>query len=110
MIFPKRLEKIEKIIADAASVEVEDLRNCSRIMKYVQPRQAVWFIAHDYLNMSFHHIGKLYGRHHTTVMSGVERVRANGCRRRILAGIKKIYPTFFLEIKKDYHDSENWIF
>lgn len=89
---PSRLTLIEEAIAKAAGITVERLNSKIRERNAADARAAVWFVARDHLNYSFPFLAKLYERDHTTIMSGVKRMRKLKASEKILAGIKKVCP------------------
>lgn len=92
---PARLIKIEETIAKAAGITVEQLNSTCRERTMADARAAVWYIAKDFLRYTYTHLGDLYGRDHSTIMSGVNRIRKLKSAERIIKGIRSVCPEVF---------------
>lgn len=75
MHIPKNIERLENIISKSSGVDVADMRSRSRIAEYSNARFAVWYIAHDMFGYSYNFLAIIYGRDHTTIVSGVNKIR-----------------------------------
>ena len=108
---PERIQRIENAIAEAANITVEDLYSRDRSRGVADARHAVWYIAHKHMHYSSPFIGKLYGRDHTTILNGVNRMMKCKASQAILEGIRKVCPDA-LEIPdpKEPRSVENWKF
>lgn len=67
-----------RIVAARAGITEADILGPSRLRKFSNPRQFVMYLAHK-RGMSLPQIGRIMGRHHTTVLHGV---RAEEARRK----------------------------
>lgn len=72
---------------------------------------AVWYIAKDHMGFSYPRIAKIYTRDHTTIMSGVRKMRSQKVSKKILDGIKKICPEVLeKQAPGEAKIAENWKF
>ena len=67
-----------RIVANRAGITEADILGQSRLRKITEHRQFVMYLAHK-RGMSLPQIGRIMGRHHTTVLHGV---RAEAARRK----------------------------
>jgi len=67
-----------RIVANRAGITEADILGHCRARKFSNPRQFVMYLAHK-RGMSLPQIGRIMGRHHTTVLHGV---RAEAARRK----------------------------
>ena len=86
---------IEKIIAKAANVSIEEIHGRKRTQALVDARQAIWYIAYTQLAFSYPKIGVLYDRDHTTIMHGVKSFHDAGLGDEIIEKVRKASPTVF---------------
>lgn len=100
MYVPTNIQKVEDAIARAAEVTVEEMRGRSRRQTIVDARHAVWFIAHNHFGYTSGYIGRIYGRDHTTILSGAARIR-DGATDHIIDGLKHVLPEAFEDIKPE---------
>lgn len=72
-----RLLRFEHIVAviNSDGLPLAALWGDSRYTPIVSLRQEIWFYAHMHTGMSLLELGRRSQRHHTTVMSGIERHR-----------------------------------
>jgi len=89
---PKQIVKIEEAISKASGISIEQMRDRNRHREFSEARQAVWLIAYDYFCYSYPFIAAIYERDHTTIMSGVDRMRNSGLNRTILTALLKHSP------------------
>jgi len=89
---PERVATIEGIISNASNVPIEKMRGHERLRAFVDARMAVWFMAHDYLGLSYVKIAKLYKRNHSTVMHGVSKIRSTTKASTVVKGISEVCP------------------
>jgi len=68
------LKDIIAKVADARDLSVQDIKGAARWRDLAQARQEIYWLAHHHTNLSYANIGRLMGRHHTTVTHGVARV------------------------------------
>lgn len=92
---PTRLLKIEAIVAKMAGVTIDEIHSHDRDREFADARAMVWLIAREYMNLSYPLIGRLFNRDHTTVMSGVKRIRRNPMTKGILATLEEAHPELF---------------
>lgn len=46
-----------------------------RTARFTTPRQVCYYLAVESTGLSYSHVGRAFGRHHTTVLGGVQRIR-----------------------------------
>ena len=68
------MDTIENMVSAGLGVSVNAIRGKNRITIATEARHAIWFILRTGFNWSFPKIGAEYGRDHTTIMSGVDRI------------------------------------
>lgn len=108
---PIRITSLEAAIAQAANITVEQMRSHKRDRPLAEARMAVWYIAHDHMGFSYLRIAKVYGRDHTTIISGVRKMRAGKAGKHILEGIRKAYPEILDQpAPGEARTVENWRF
>lgn len=71
---PRRLLKLEKVVATAAGVTVEMINGRSREMNVAYARAVIWHFAHRWMGYSYPRLGAYYGRNHTTILACVRYV------------------------------------
>lgn len=59
-----------RIVAKCAGITEADILGPSRLRKITEPRQFVMYLAHK-RGMSLPQIGRIMGRHRTTVLHGI---------------------------------------
>ena len=108
---PIRIRMVEEAIADASNICIENIRSRSRDKRFAEARMAVWFVAHDHMGFSYPAIGEIYGRDHTTVLSGVRKMRNSDGAKYIMEGIRKTCPDALIKPKTgEAKTVENWKF
>lgn len=113
MSMPKtlRVMQLENAIARAANVSIEAINGKSRQREVVDARHAIWYIAHDHMGMAYTTLARLYNRDHTTIMSGVKRIRAKEERKSIFVGIQRVCPEILIQHSEDEaREIKNWRF
>lgn len=106
---PIKIIKVEEAISMASGISIKEMRNKGRIKSMVDARMGVWYMCHDFLGYSYILLGKIYNRHHTTIMNGVKKIRKDDIAiSRIYSGIRKICPEV-LE-RKQKSSIEDWDF
>lgn len=68
-------ERIVQTVAETYGIRLEDIFNKNQTREFVTPRQVAMFLCRQNLKMSFTKIGDYFKRDHSTVMSGIKRVR-----------------------------------
>lgn len=71
-------QETRQIIADIAAkhrVPVAGIMGTSRRRKYAWPRQEAYAAVRDERGLSYPQIGAIFGRDHTSVLTGVRRYR-----------------------------------
>lgn len=68
-------EKIVQAVAESFGIRLEDIFGKSQSREFVTPRQLAMYLCRQSLKMSFTKIGDFFKRDHSTVMSGIRRVR-----------------------------------
>ena len=66
---------IIRFVAQHYGVRVADLKGRSNRRSIALPRQVAMFLIRDILEISFPEIGKIFSKHHSTVMYAVDNVR-----------------------------------
>ncbi|MDR2597370.1 MAG: chromosomal replication initiator protein DnaA [Treponema sp.] len=70
------IETIQKAVADAYSLSVNDLKGKKRTQKIVYPRQLAMYICREMTDFSTTEIGEAFGgKDHTTVMHSIEKIQ-----------------------------------
>ncbi len=108
---PIKIAILEEAISKAANVSIELMHSHRRDRELAEARMAVWFIAHDHLNFSFLKLAAIYQRDHTTIISGVRKMRSKKASEQILEGIRKVCPQVFeIAGPGEPRTVENWRF
>jgi chromosomal replication initiator protein len=68
-------EKIVQAVAESYGIRLEDLFSKNQSREFVTPRQVAMFLCRENLKMPFMKIGDYFKRDHSTVISGIKRVR-----------------------------------
>lgn len=63
-MFPQLIERVCRHY----QVTEEELRGRSRKSEFVEPRQMIFYIAHNYYRIPCEEVGKRFNRHHTNVI------------------------------------------
>jgi len=105
-----RITLVENAIMHAANITIDELRGRMKHRKYTEPRMAVWYICHEHLDKSYSFLGKLYGRDHTTVMSGVQKMRKDDVGKKIFESLENAHPEIFEDRIGGVKTVENWKF
>lgn len=71
-------DKIIIAVCAVCDVAEVDLKSSRRFRKLIKPRHLACFLLREYTNLSYPQIGrKLGNRDHTTILHGVQKVKAN---------------------------------
>ena len=71
------MERIQEAVAKFFNIQVKDLKSPRRSKFVARPRQIAMYICREHTSHSFPEIGAAFGkRHHTTVMHGCGKIRA----------------------------------
>jgi chromosomal replication initiator protein len=65
---------IIRFVAQHYGIRVADIKGRSNRRSIALPRQVAMFLIRDILELSFPEIGKIFGKHHSTVMYAVDNV------------------------------------
>jgi len=65
-----------RFVAQHYGVRVADLKGRSNRRSIAMPRQVAMFLIRDILELSFPEIGKIFGKHHSTVMYAVDAIQS----------------------------------
>lgn len=68
------LRQIEEAVCLAFGVTSWDIHAETRTKRIARPRMTVWYLARQFTGLSFAHIAAGYGKHHSTVLQGADRV------------------------------------
>ena len=68
-------EKIIKAMASHYGIPVTDLMGKSQTRETVLPRQVIMYLCREKLKLPFQKIGQIFGKDHSTVMSGVKAIQ-----------------------------------
>ncbi|GEM_PF-6987605 len=71
---PALLSAVVRAVARTFGVSVDDLLGCSRQHRCTQARNVAYWLARELTGLSFPDLGQVFGRHHTSVLSGYRRV------------------------------------
>lgn len=111
MLKPARVVQIEETIARAAGVTIAQLNSRNREQDVADARAAVWYILRDHLSYTFSHIGRMYGnRDHTTIISGVRRIRNMKTSEEIVEGVRKVCPEALQGAPTESRSMKKWNF
>ncbi|MFV1644923.1 helix-turn-helix domain-containing protein [Phaeobacter sp. JH20_41] len=69
------MEQVTETVAMAHKVLPSELRGPSRFDHFKIPRRKIWAELHD-RGYSLEQIGQHFGRHHTTILSGIQKHKA----------------------------------
>ncbi|MBI1954758.1 MAG: chromosomal replication initiator protein DnaA [Acidobacteria bacterium] len=70
------IEAIQQVVADEFRLRVADLKARNNAKKVVVPRQLAMFLCRELVGASLPEIGRAFGgKHHTTVLHSVEKIR-----------------------------------
>jgi len=72
------LEELEGIVEKAARIRPGDINRETRERPVVEARQAVWYMASQHMGYSASRLARIYGKDHTTVLSGIRKIREQG--------------------------------
>lgn len=109
MTTEERIDRLERIIAASNRLKPEAIRSHRREAELVAARMTIWLIAYDYMKLSYPRIAKIYGRDHTTIISGCRRARKYATDiKRLVGDIKIEYPGLIGPIEKGYFSIKDW--
>ena len=77
VLIPERFALLEKAVADACLISVENMRAAGKREECVQARLILWYLANHRWKLSAARLARFYGRAHTTVIHGLARARAD---------------------------------
>lgn len=100
MYVPERIQKVERAIAQAAGVTVKEIYGRSRLQAIVDARHAIWFVLHKQMGYTSAYLGRIYGRDHTTILSGVRSIRERAADH-VVDGLRKILPEVFADVEEE---------
>lgn len=69
------MRDIEKAVSLKFNLPLEELRGLKRDRFIARPRQIAMFLSREMTNNSLPHIGRHFGRDHTTVLHALRRIR-----------------------------------
>lgn len=69
-------QEIIRFVAHHYGVKVADLKGRDNRRSVAFPRQVAMYLLREVLNLSYPEIGRLFGKHHTTVLYSVEHIAA----------------------------------
>jgi chromosomal replication initiator protein len=67
-------QDIIRFVAQHYGIRVADLKGRSNRRSIALPRQVAMFLVRDILDLSFPEIGKIFSKHHSTVMYAVDTI------------------------------------
>lgn len=102
-----RVTMLEKAIADASGISMASIRSTDRSRPCTNARHAVWYIARVYFKYTLPRIATLYDRDHTTVMSGIRKMKKNKSGETIVGILKSKHPFIFDEVE-EIKNLESW--
>jgi len=68
-------EEVLELLCAHFEVDEQQILGRSRRQYFCYPRNMAYFLFHIHLSLSYEAIGLIFGRDHTTVMSGVHRIQ-----------------------------------
>ena len=71
----KRIRVIQKMVADAFEITVEDMRSAKRGAAYVYPRHLAMYICRELAKASYPLIGREFMRDHSTVIFAYRKIK-----------------------------------
>lgn len=89
---PARLRVLEEAVCKISGVALDDLYSRKRDREYSEARMAVWLVAHETMGYSYPYIGRIYGRDHTTIVSGVKKLKNGKAKEVVYAMVQKLCP------------------
>lgn len=89
---PPRLARLEELIARAANVSIDLIRSRTRDRAIVDARQAIWYVAHEHMGYTYPLLARVYERDHTTIISGVSRLKGSKAAQTVLEGVRQVDP------------------
>jgi chromosomal replication initiation ATPase DnaA len=106
---PRNIIILEDIISEMSGVEVPYIRSRMRDKTYSDARHAVWYMANIHMKYSLKQLARIYKRDHTTVLSGVRKMKENKFGENVAMFIKNKHPEL-LEGKEftKKKPPENW--
>lgn len=109
---PIKIATIEEAICRASNVKINDIRGRSRAHELVAVRQAVWYVAHEYLGYRYSALARIYDRDHTTIIHGVKKIKEDQfgaiC---LVEGIRKVCPEVLENPSGEKAKTlKNWVF
>jgi chromosomal replication initiator protein len=73
------LEAIQKLVCEKYSVKLSELKAKNNTKRVVFPRQVAMWLARELTDASLPEIARAFGgKHHTTVLHSVEKIKAKG--------------------------------
>ncbi len=69
------IEKIQTTVVEYFHIRLSDILGSSRLQSFVRPRHIAMALAHELTSLPLQAIARHFNRDHTTVMSGIERIR-----------------------------------
>lgn len=75
---PHPLQRIEWIISEHYRIPVERLRGKERTREVAEARFSVWYCANRSLGYGYSYLGRIYEKHHTSIMHGIEEAERTG--------------------------------
>lgn len=94
MMTGANIHKVEVLVEEALKITHEELYNKSRPKDYAEARMAVWAVAHGKYGYGLTELGRIYTKHHSTILSGIRKVRRGKVDARVLTCVRKLWPTF----------------
>jgi chromosomal replication initiator protein len=70
-----RTDNIIKDVCDVYGIELNELFSNARHRILVEPRQVLFYILHKKLNIPCQKVGKIFGKHHATVLHGANQMK-----------------------------------
>ena len=62
------------LVADIMDIDIPGMRSPNREKLCSVARSIVWFVAHKELGYTSTFLGRLYNRHHSTILAGVKKI------------------------------------
>ncbi len=90
---PNELLRIEDAVSTVSKIDIESILSRMQNREYTDARAVIWYAAHEYLKYSYSYLGRLYIRDHTTIISGVNKIKdSEEYKQKVEQIIKKYCP------------------
>lgn len=88
----ERIRRIDEVVSKASGLPIDYIREKERSQDKVQARWVAWYIAYQYAGISYLKIAKEYGRDHTTILYGIDRIKKDEYLPKVIEKIRQTTP------------------